>query len=618
MTSPLGENGKATRRELLHWAGWFWFLTATLVMVIGLRYPLVAGFPQSVDSGLFFVLMTLSHWHTLVYLVVPVIFIPLILLYPASRLVKWLAMVLATLAISMVVVDAVSFSLYRFHLNGMVFSLLFGGAGDEIFVFESIVYLTAFAGLMGIVFIVWLLDRLAQRIVRRDHTPRLGYLFATLIFLSFIGQNFWFALANASGNHEITRQARLYPAYLPTRADKELLELGLVEEKDLSNRMGKAAGIADYPKSPLACEAPPQQPNIFVVVVDSWRFDAMSEKITPNIHALTSEAMVFNRHYSGGNNTRTGFFSLMYGIPATYWEDFLDARVGSSLINILQAQGYQMAIYASAKLTGPEFDKTVFADVEGLRKRTMADTVYGRDELANREFIDYLKGTERREPLFGLLFYDAPHSAASADNYRDHFQPAEPVNYLTLTDESDPAPLLNYYRNSVISVDALLGDAFAAIKAAGLWEDAIIVVTGDHSQEFNDNGLGYWGHNGNYTDPQVHVPFIVKWPGRGAEQINYTTTHYDLVPTLMREVLGCRNEVADYSVGTSLFSDEPREPFLIGGFIDIGVRLEREIYSFDQFGGYQVLDLKNKPLQVAPDSEIIKQTMEQTSRYYHR
>jgi membrane-anchored protein YejM (alkaline phosphatase superfamily) len=351
------------------------------------------------------------------------------------------------------------------------------------------------------------------------------------------------------------------------------------------------------------------------VVIDSWRHDELGETVTPNLYAFMQESMVFAKHYSGGNNTRTGLFSLLYGLPATYWETFLDARAGSSLINAIQDADYQLAIYASAKLTGPEFDRTIFADVKGLRKETQAKTVFGRDELANSEFIANLKTLDDR-PVFGFLFYDAPHSYAYADKFKDHFKPsATGVNYFALNNDTDPKPLRNLYRNSVKSVDELIGNAFAAIKEAGLWEESIVIVTADHGQEFNDNGLGFWGHNGNFTDAQIHVPLLIKWPGHDNSLIDYTTTHYDIAPTIMNEVLGCQNRVSDYSVGHSLFAEPQQEGFVVGGFGDFGVRLKDKIYWVDKFGGITVMSEKNQVLHESPDPLVIKQAIGQTSQY---
>ena len=205
--TPLNEGQKNGRWLLLRWASWFWFFTATISMFVGFKYPLAVGFPQTLDGNLFFTLLTISHWHVLFYLFVPLVFVPLIVLIPYARLVRPLAVLMAAACVTLVVVDAFSFSLYRFHLNGLVFSMLFSDAGGEIFVFDYQVYLSAAVGLLLIVAIVLWVNRLSWRMATRVNARGLGYKVAALIFVAFLGQNGWFAWADASGDLEIQKHA---------------------------------------------------------------------------------------------------------------------------------------------------------------------------------------------------------------------------------------------------------------------------------------------------------------------------------------------------------------------------------------------------------------------------
>lgn len=606
------------RLLLLRWAGWFWFFTATLALLIGLKYSLVAGLPADLDSGLFFGVQTLGHWYSLAWLVTLLIFYPLILLVPSARLVGYLGLLLAMVLLLLLVVDVMAFSLFRFHLNGLVFSLVFGGAGGEIFVFDASVYLTALLIALVVASAVRVSGCIAWRLATRTRHPWLGAGVGLVLFACFITQSFWFAWADASGDVAITSRARLYPGYLPVRAESYLRDWGLVDGTKRQQRVSLGHGAANYPKAALACKSAGDTPPIFLITIDSWRADALTEKAAPHLSAFAREALHFEHHYSGGNNTRTGIFSLFYGLPATYWETFLDERIGSALVNQLVANKYEMAIYASAKLSSPEFDRTVFAAVDKLRTQTESDTVYARDLRANQEFVAHLQHYDGSKPLFGFLFYDAPHSNAYAEEFKGYFSPAaEGINYWSLGNDTDPEPIRNLYLNAVRSVDELVGESFAAIKAAGLWDDAIIIVTGDHGQELNDNGLGFWGHNGNFTDAQLHVPLLVKWPGHPAGHVSYPTTHYDVSTTLLSEALGCHNPTSDYSLGHSLFADDPRFGFVVGGFGDFGVRLAEQIYWIDKYGGIQVMSADNRLLSQPPEAATVSKAVAQTSEFFH-
>ncbi len=61
----------------------------------------------------------------------------------------------------------------------------------------------------------------------------------------------------------------------------------------------------------------------------------------------------------------------------------------------------------------------------------------------------------------------------------------------------------------------------------------------DHGQEFNDTKQNNWGHNGNFSQWQSKVPFAIIYPNKSAKIYQHLSSHVDVVPTLIREVLGC-------------------------------------------------------------------------------
>ena len=218
-------------------------------------------------------------------------------------------------------------------------------------------------------------------------------------------------------------------------------------------------------------------------------------------------------HHSGGNGTRIGVFSLFYAIPGTYWHRMLAERQGPVFIKQLLERGYDVRAFRSAPLFSPEFDRTVFAEVDSLRMRSDGKDSADRDRDLTSDFLSFLKSRSDDTPFFALLFYDSPHKLVLPPGYAQVFRPsAADVNYLGLDAATDPLPLLNRYRNSTHYVDSLIGEALAAIKERGLLEKSVIVITGDHGQEFNDNRRNYWGHSSNFTRFQTGVPLLVYSP----------------------------------------------------------------------------------------------------------
>jgi uncharacterized protein len=226
---------------------------------------------------------------------------------------------------------------------------------------------------------------------------------------------------------------------------------------------------------------------------------------------------------------------------------------------------------------------------------------------------------ERRTPFFALLFYDSPHKLTFPDDYPLAFQPsATDVNYLRLDNETNATPLHNRYRNSVHYVDGLVGRVLTGMKQRGLLEDSVIVVTGDHGQEFNDNRRNYWGHNSNFTKYQTGVPLILYSPMLRPAVHRHRTTHFDVVPTLLRKYLGCSEPFDVYSVGRSLFEPGGREAVVMSEYMDFGIVTADKIAVVRE-QGMQVLDASHGVIRDGRlEPELIAMALEQKSRFYRR
>ena len=124
----------------------------------------------------------------------------------------------------------------------------------------------------------------------------------------------------------------------------------------------------------------------------------------------------------------------------------------------------------------------------------------------------------------------------------------------------------NRYRNAAYYVDQQAEKVLSYLKKNDMLKDTVVIITSDHGEEFNDNHKNYWGHGSDFSPYQIHVPFIVHWPGKKAQVIKYKTSHFDVVPTLMSSVLGVKNPYSDYTVGHSLFENKPENLYVIGSY----------------------------------------------------
>ncbi len=606
----------AGRRGLLRWAGWFFLANSVMALLISLRYLQVVQFPEGEYTALFSVLAFVGHFASLGFIGAVLLFLPILIL-PWRRLVFLLGILLGSVYLLGIVIDTFVFAQYRFHINGMVLNLLFGGAADEIFTFSGSLWIWMAVLVVAVVAAEWWLARRVWRFVLATPGRSYGYLVGAALFIIFLLQNIMFAWADANSYTPITRQARFLPAYQPLTAKDWFVENGWAEpgSAQKSYRIGKATSL-DYPKTPLRCEPSVRKMNILYVVVDSWRFDTMTGENTPNIHRLAQESLVFQNHFSGANSTRTGIFSLFYGIPGTYWHAILAEQRGAVFINQLLEQNYRMGIFASAKLFSPEFDRTVFVSIDNLRLRSKGGTPWERDQNITDEFIDFLD--HGGQPFFGFLFYDSPHGYDFPPDYPQIFQPSwSSVNYLLLDNEFDRTPFFNRYRNSVHFVDSLVGKVISRLEKKGLLDETVVVITGDHGQEFNDNKLNYWGHNSNFSPWQTKVPLVIRWPGKEPRSLSHWTSHFDMTPTLMQELLGCRNDIRDYSSGKHLVDGEPAPYLLLSSYGQFAVMEKNRITVVDEVGNVDVLGDDYRPI---PDARLspglMRSVMEEMGRFY--
>ncbi|TMA81032.1 MAG: hypothetical protein E6J72_06645, partial [Deltaproteobacteria bacterium] len=69
------------------------------------------------------------------------------------------------------------------------------------------------------------------------------------------------------------------------------------------------------------------------------------------------------------------------------------------------------------------------------------------------------------------------------------------------------------YDGEITYLDAQLGRLFAGLKAQGVYDKTLIVLTADHGEEFCEHG-GWW-HGQTLYDEQLTVPLIAKAPRGG-------------------------------------------------------------------------------------------------------
>lgn len=218
------------------------------------------------------------------------------------------------------------------------------------------------------------------------------------------------------------------------------------------------------------------------------------------------------------------------------------------MMDVLEKLGYDFRLYAAARLTYPEFDRTCFVNVErkNIYDRLKAERKYKKDEEIALEFIKFLKSEKGEKPYFAFVFFDGPHGSYDYPPEFEKFRPAHSVNYI-VSNEENVLPVFNKYRNSVFYNDYLTGKILDALGERK--DESIVLITGDYGEAFFEKG--YRGHNHGYGEEEIKVPLVLRLPGKEGGVYEHVTSHMDVAPFIVK-TLGVQNPPQDYSNGKDL------------------------------------------------------------------
>ncbi len=513
-------------------------------------------------------------------------------IFKSAKAFAFILLLFNSVLLIFIVADTYVYQLYRFHLNWAMIDLFINGGGEVIH-FSGEMWMQISLICIVIVAVSLGAQYLSAKAVRFPSWPCV----VVLIFCFAVG-NFSYAFASAAQRADITWMVEYVPWARPLTMNSLLKKFGWTIDAKQTVDVQEHKTLR-YPLNELKFDAVEEKKNIVFVVVDSLRADMLQPEIMPNLWNIAKNNIKFNNHFSSGNSTRAGIFGLFYGIPSAYWHSVLRGNVPSAFISALQQQGYVVEAFASARLTSPEFNKTIFTSVPNVRLSSDGETSWERDVDSICDFEAWLTGVDA--PFFSFIFLDNIHGFSLSPDGDRPFKPYwENVNNLELNSETNPTEYFNLYKNAVYDSDKNINKIWDILKNRGLLENTIVVITSDHGEEFNDNGKNFWGHNSNFTDAQIKIPLVVHWAGRQRGEIDYLTTAYDITATLLPEVLGCINDVEDYSIGHTLFSPSNRNWFLSGSYQNNAI-VERERITI--INGMGMLLFKDRTYGDSPDRE---------------
>lgn len=338
------------------------------------------------------------------------------------------------------------------------------------------------------------------------------------------------------------------------------------------------------PAASAAAEASARRPNVILLVLDTVRADHLSpygysRPTAPNLARLAAEGTLYENAAAAAPWTLPSHASLFTGLPArvhgTDGNHMTLAPHFDTLAEKLQRAGYRTAGFSNNVWTNDVsglkqgFDhfeemwhehksrgKNITLDEPGL------DTGAGK---TNERILSWLDGRTDERPFFVFVNYFEPHmpyrptspfdddflppgvAASDLKRLRSFYSPQEYAYIIGVPtiriDDQVLATLIGLYDGEIAYVDAMVGKLVEALRARKVLDDTLIVVTSDHGEHFGEHHM--LEHKFSLYEPLLHVPLIVRAPGRVAANLRIRT------PVQSADVFGTVLAIAGVEGGTS-------------------------------------------------------------------
>ncbi len=274
------------------------------------------------------------------------------------------------------------------------------------------------------------------------------------------------------------------------------------------------------------------QPNVVFITIDTLRADHLGcygykQIKTPNIDALAAESFRFERAFTPVPVTLPSHTAIFTGTYPTYsgMHDFSGNKLSpnqTTLATVLKQNGYVTgAVLGSAVLDsrfglnqGFDFYYDHF-DFNRLQESNLEE-MERPGNVVTDVALDWLSKNTQGKFFLWMHLYD-PHypyrpPAPYSEQYKDRL-----------------------YDGEIAFADAQVGRLIAFLKSKHLYENTLIVLTGDHGESLGEHGEkthGFFIYNAT-----LHVPVLIHLPGgTSAKALPDLVNLADLTPTVLNEL----------------------------------------------------------------------------------
>lgn len=308
--------------------------------------------------------------------------------------------------------------------------------------------------------------------------------------------------------------------------------------------------------------------NILLIAVDTLRAQQLScygygRPTSPAIDALAREGVLFEEMIASAIPTHPSFTTLYTGQhPMTHGvvahEGDIDlARKTPLLASTLLRNGWTTCAVDNLATARDWFLRGYEFYIDPSQRRSLGLMV--TCEQQNTRAVEFLR-KYGGEQFFLFIHYWDPHTPyLPPERYRTMFYDgdartaSDPANrsldalwrhplgkawrdtwFRALGGNiTDAEYVRGLYDGSIRYVDDGIGALLTALDETGRANDTLVVLMGDHGECLGEHGVWY-DHHGLYEE-NVHVPFILRFPGNlpAGVRIPQTVQTMDIAPTIL-------------------------------------------------------------------------------------
>jgi len=341
-------------------------------------------------------------------------------------------------------------------------------------------------------------------------------------------------------------------------------------------RLAIALGLIAFALSIAARGASPRIERVILVSIDTLRADHVGaygygRPTSPAIDALAARGVLFQNVSTPSPWTYPAHASLFTGLyPGRHGLKNLDRLLPSGLptiASVLARAGWTTGAVVNSTLLGPRFGLD-----RGFREFLYVEPVATQRAPATRVVDQALEWARRYRDRKLFLFV---HTSDVSSDYvslpkwerqfvRPYSGPADGTTAQlsavlqgkAALNAADAGHLVDLYDAGIRQTDAEIGRLLEGLRANGLLEGALILVTSDHGEEFLEHG-GV-AHGRTQFEEVVRVPLVVAGPGVAkGSRVAVPVSLIDVMPTLLATLGVTAPEALDGEDLTPLFSGRP-------------------------------------------------------------